>query len=377
MYKKLSTDKVEVKKLNEIILLSSNILKITYVLLLLLGIYAITLIGEKWGILGFILTLLKVITPFFIGLFVAWLFNPIVHYLEEKKINRTLGTIIVYIVLLISIYVLLSAIIPLFSSQINDFVSTIPNVVDSLKNWVDRLFMRLNMDDGSAIKIQTFNLIEQYQNNITTKWPTFAVDFITSLASGVGFLLIGFVIGFFMLCDFKGVNIAMINAIPKRIKFDVKKLLKLINASLKSFVYGTLLVAFIVFIISSIAFYIIGLRAPLLLGFICGITNIIPIVGPYIGGALAVLVGLTESSTVGILTVVMILVVHFVESELIVPYILSKTMNIHPVSVMLGLLVFGYFFGIFGMIIATPIVAIIKILFVFINDKYKIFNLKS
>jgi predicted PurR-regulated permease PerM len=377
MFRRLSTEKVEVKKLNEIILLSSHILKITSFLLLILGIYAITLIVEKWNILTFVLTILNVISPFFIGLFVAWLFDPIVHYLEDKKINRTLGTVIVYIVLLILLYILLSTIIPLFSSQINDFVSTIPNIVNALKNWISRIFIRLNIDNNSSIKIQTFNLIEQYQNNITTKWPTFAVNFITSFVSGVGSLLMGLMIGFFMLCDFDNFSVNIMKAIPKKIKFDVKKLLKEINVAFKNFVYGTLIIAFIVFIIASLGFYAIGLKAPLLLGFICGLTNIIPIIGPYIGGALAVLVGLVESPTTGILTTVMILVVHFIESELVVPLILSKTMNIHPVSITVGLLVFGHLFGIMGMIISTPLVALIKILLVFFNNKYKIFSFRN
>lgn len=124
----------------------------------------------------------------------------------------------------------------------------------------------------------------------------------------------------------------------------------------------------------AIGFSITGLKAPLLFALFCGITNIIPYAGPYIGGVPAVIVGFSQSPIIGIIVLVIIVVVQFLEGNLLQPLIMSKTTKLHPVTIMLGLLVFGYFFGIIGMVISTPIIAALKSIFMFFNDKYEFFN---
>jgi predicted PurR-regulated permease PerM len=117
---------------------------------------------------------------------------------------------------------------------------------------------------------------------------------------------------------------------------------------------------------------IVGLKAPLLFGLICGITNIIPYIGPYLGALPATIVAFTQGVPVGIMTVVSILIVQFVEGNFIQPLVMSKTMKLHPVTILIGLLVFGYFFGVLGMIIATPLVAMIKSIAMFLENKFNI-----
>ena len=147
-----------------------------------------------------------------------------------------------------------------------------------------------------------------------------------------------------------------------------------INDTCKNFVQGTLFISFIVFIITSIFFALIGLPSPMLFGLICGITNIIPYIGPWIGGAIATIVGFTVSPLVGILTIVIAFAAQQVDGIILQPLIMSKTMKLHPVTIMVGLLVFGYFFSVIGMIIATPTIAVLKILVVEFNNKYKLKN---
>ena len=83
---------------------------------------------------------------------------------------------------------------------------------------------------------------------------------------------------------------------------------------------------------------------------------------------------MVQGATVGILTIILVIVTQFVESEFIGPLIMSKVMKLHPVTIIVALLIFGHLFGIAGMIISTPIIAILKILIVFFNKKYDIFN---
>jgi len=143
---------------------------------------------------------------------------------------------------------------------------------------------------------------------------------------------------------------------------------------LSKFVNGTLLVSLMLFVISVIGFEIIGLDAAVLFAFFCAVTNIIPYVGPYIGGVPAVLIAFSQSPLIGILTLVFIVLVQGIEGNFLHPYIIGKTMDLHPVTVVISLLIFEHFFGIMGMIIATPLVAIIKIIYVFLDEKFDFFG---
>ena len=134
------------------------------------------------------------------------------------------------------------------------------------------------------------------------------------------------------------------------------------------------MLASLVFVLSSLGFVISGLKAPLLFGLFCGLTDVIPYLGPYIGGAPAVIVGFSQSTITGIITLVAVVIIQFIEGNFLQPLIMSKQLKLHPVTIMLGLLVFGYFFGVIGMVLATPIMATIKVVFTFFDERYNIVN---
>ena len=130
----------------------------------------------------------------------------------------------------------------------------------------------------------------------------------------------------------------------------------------------------LLFVVSVIGFSVIGLNAPVLVSFICVITNLIPYIGPYMGAAVAGAIGFAESPLIGILTLVFILVVQTIDGEVLNPLVMSKKMNLSPITIIISLLIFEYLFGIPGMIIATPVVAILKIIYVFLDEKYGFFD---
>jgi predicted PurR-regulated permease PerM len=174
-----------------------------------------------------------------------------------------------------------------------------------------------------------------------------------------------------MLFDFDSVKKHIKSLIPKRHKEDTLKLLGQLNRNLRSYVKGTLLIMGILFVFQSIALTIVGLKAPMVFGLFCAITDLIPYIGPYIGGIPAVLVGLSISPTTGIMALIAVVICQCLENYFLQPVVMGKTMTLHPVTIMIGLLVFNHFFGIVGMIIATPTISILKTIFNFFNEKYK------
>ena len=112
----------------------------------------------------------------------------------------------------------------------------------------------------------------------------------------------------------------------------------------------------------------------MLFGLICGITNVIPYIGPWIGGAIVTIVALTVSPFVGILAAIIAFIMQQIDSLALQPLIMSKAVKLHPVTIMVGLLIFEYFFGVVGMIIATPVISGAKIILSYFNNKYDLLN---
>ncbi len=127
----------------------------------------------------------------------------------------------------------------------------------------------------------------------------------------------------------------------------------------------------ILFVFQSVALGLVGLKGPLVFGLFCAITDIIPYIGPYIGGIPAVLVGFSMSPTTGLLALLAVVLCQCLENYFLQPVVMGKTMKLHPVTIIVGLLIFNNFFGILGMVLATPTISVCKTIFVFFNQKYK------
>lgn len=375
--KEKKQESVDTNKINDVLTLSNKILKIVYILLVILGIYIAIIVCKELSIKKTILTILKTLFPLFIGIFVAWLFDPFVTFLQRKGLKRSVGTFITYVLFIGTLLIIVGAIVPILSEQINEFVKMIPSTFDTIKVWCDNLFERINninIVDAVAVKNELFKKIEEIGLGLTNSLPDMLVSSVKTLFSSLGTFIVGLIIGFYLLLTFNNANDLLITLLPKKIQVDARDLVNEVNTSLRKFIEGAIADCSLVFIVTSLAFYIVGLRAPLLFGLFCGITNIIPYAGPYIGGAPAVIVGFSQSPLIGILTLVSVFVVQFLEGNFLQPLIMSKTTKLHPVTIMLGLLIFGHFFGIIGMVISTPVIAAFKATFMFFNDKFGILN---
>ncbi len=373
----MKKEKINVEELNSAIKTGSRVLNLFYFMLIVLLIGGVTFLLKTWNVLPVIFTILKVISPFFIGFIIAWLLNPLVNKLQEKGVKRGLGVAIVFLLLLVIIYLFCLAVIPTLIEQINEMVKMIPDLMKDAREVIDKVFLKLSNTtniDMTETKVEFIQYIEEFAKGLATDLPTKVLNIVQGLLSGIGKFLIGMVIGFYLLFNFNTLGEHFTSIVPKKFRADAENLLTSISEVLSKFVNGTLLVSLMLFVISVIGFEIIGLDAAVLFAFFCAVTNIIPYVGPYIGGVPAVLIAFSQSPLIGILTLVFIVLVQGIEGNFLHPYIIGKTMDLHPVTVVISLLIFEHFFGIMGMIIATPLVAIIKIIYVFLDEKFDFFG---
>ncbi len=371
-------NKIDTDGLNEIIYLSKNILKLLFIVLIISIALVAILLFREIGVFRFIGNVLNVISPLFIGFIVAWLFAPLVDKMTKKGMSRILASIIIYVVFILFLVVFFRIFIPIIYNELNELISTLPGIMTDITDFINNIFAKIDVEgvDIEGIKDSILNGITAYGNSISSSIPTTIVSIMSSLFSGLGSIFFGLIIGLYMLFDFDNVTNLLLKLIPKRHQMEIANLLEDIGREVRKSVNGTLLVACMVFVCDTIGFSIIGLKSALLFGLFCGITDLIPYIGPYIGTAVAAVVAFTQSTLVGIGVLIIAIIVQLVESYILQPVVMSRATKLHPVTIICGLLIFGHFFGIIGMILAVPIMSIFKVIWKFIVKKFELFQEK-
>ena len=135
---------------------------------------------------------------------------------------------------------------------------------------------------------------------------------------------------------------------------------------------GLILVMNLMAMAAGLGFYFVGLDYPLLFGFIVGYTNAIPIIGNYIGGIPAIFFALTKSFELALLSLVVIVIVQLIESNIVTPYIQSKSIDSHPLLILLAFIIFGRYFGFLGMVFAIPLLAIFLLIIKYIRIYFRL-----
>lgn len=369
MFKK--RNKLDIDGVNEIIYLGKNILKLLFVVLIISIVLVAFVLFKEIGIFRFIGNVLSVISPLFIGFVVAWLFAPLVDKMTKKGMSRILASIIIYVVFILFLIIFFRIFIPIIYNELNELVSTLPAIMTKITNFIDDLFKEVNVEgiDINGMKDNILGAITAYGNSISSSLPTTIVNVMSKLFSGLGSIFFGLIIGLYMLFDFDNVTNLLLKLIPERHQMEVADLLENIGREVRKSVNGTLLVACMVFVCDTIGFSIIGLKSALLFGLFCGITDLIPYIGPYIGTAVATIVAFTQNTFVGFGVLIIAIIVQLVESYILQPVVMSKATKLHPVTIICGLLIFGHFFGIIGMILAVPIMSIFKVIWKFLVKK--------
>lgn len=362
------SDELDYKAINRFFYTSNNLLKFVLALVIILAILLATYLIKEWNILGIIGTILSIISPVFIGFVIAWLLDPLATKLSTKM-PRVVACILTYLIVFGGIILLLAFTVPTFSSGVSDIVSVVPELVDNAQDFASDMLESL----GDSKQIESYkdsilDKIESVGTNLASALPNAIWNFGSGVVSVATNIVLGIMIGFYLLSSFRNFQGHLLSIIPRDWHEGAKDLMSRINGKLRSYVGGVLLIMVLVFITQSIGFSLAGLSAPFLFALFCAITDVIPYIGPWIGGAPAVIVGFTIDPMVGVFCLISVLVCQLLENNFYQPLIMGKTMKLHPVTIMLGLLLFNYFFGMIGMIVATPVIATIKIIFEFIME---------
>jgi len=331
--------------------------------------------SQTWLLLivGFILAglmylLQPVLTPFIVGVFIAYLADPFADRLEARGFSRTIATVIVFVVLTIVVVGMIIIIVPLLVKQLQALVNLLPQ----LELWYNTTLLpwlqaALGLD-LTAINLQsvTQKLGAQWQQTggAVSQMVKYATQSSVSFLSTLGSIAMVPVVAFYMLRDFDLVLAKIKALLPINIEPRVSAFALESNEVLAAFLRGQLLVMFSLGIIYALGLSFIGLDYALIIGVLAGLASVVPYLGFIVGIAVAMAIGFFQFDSLLPLSLILTVfaIGQLIESFVLTPLFVGDRIGLHPVAVIFAILAGGQLFGFMGILLALPISAVIMVL---------------
>ncbi|SDK53586.1 AI-2E family transporter [Natronincola ferrireducens] len=311
--------------------------------------------------------LFQILGPFVFAIVLAYILNPIVHFLYTKGIPRIWGVLLLYLTIMCIILILSFTLIPRITEEVKRLIELMPQYSNDIYDYLYDVYLkydrnlqnlppeldgikgllRLNIDRIEAIIFGAVTAITNILLNVFSKV--------------IGLVLIP-ILAFYFLKDVDKFKRSIVLLIPKSCRHQVIKIAEDIDKVLGGFIRGQLTVAAFVGLLTTISLLILRVEFAVLVGLIAGTANIIPYFGPVIGIVPGVLFALMDGPIKALWVIIVFTVIQQIESGIIAPKVVGKSVGIHPVYVILALIIGGKFFGVIGLLIAVPAAATIKVL---------------
>ena len=345
-----------------------------------------TLFNSAFNILDYIINLVK---PLLIAIIIAYLLYPITRFIEnfleknklykvkKPSLRRVMAIICAYFLIIGILLGLLCGIYYMIGGQLSNN-TTITNIFQ---------YISLNLNSSSFSTVSINATLDNLNNSFINTLKPYIIEGITylqnyvvsnignmtsyimSIGSSVATFFIALIISIYLLNDSE-YFISLFSKLyyllfrKSKIGLNINYTFHVINEVFGKFIRGQLLEAFFVGVLSAIALSIVGIKYAIVIGIIGGICNMIPYVGPLVATVLAAIMGLLSGQPIKILyAIIAMQVVQQIDNNLLAPKIVGDSVGLHPVFTMMAILIGGTVGGLFGMLLAVPIAASIKVLF--------------
>ncbi|SDX43145.1 Predicted PurR-regulated permease PerM [Marininema mesophilum] len=334
----------------------------------------------------FVILVQTLFFPFLVAGVLYYLFRPVVRALERKKIPPVASILLIYGMAagLITLAIVLGG--PPLTKQITELVSNIPALMKNLQAYlIDQQKMLQNNPYLKGYITQENPLqgenLNQYISQFTDYLNTSYTSIVTNIANFIGiitgivvvFVTVPFIL-FYMLKEGESAPKQVLRFLPPSQRVEGRKILNDMDNAVSSYIQGQVLVSFCIGVLVYIGYLIIGLEYSLLLALVTMCTNIIPFIGPLIGTIPAVIVALTTDPPMVWLVLIVVIIVQQIEGNFISPQVMGRTLNIHPLTIILLLLVAGSLGGFLGLLLAVPTYAILKVI---VSHTYRLLRLRN
>jgi putative permease len=326
------------------------------------------------AVIGWLLyNLREIITILIIASLISYILDPIASYLEARGLSRIFATTIIFLTIFLILLVGGWLVIPGFFNELftlqtrladggtDDFIQTIESFIKDKITFID---------------VDTLNLKEK----VDTVLAGLADQLLLILGNAFSIIsvivIIPFIV-FFLLKDGRNMKKRFIFYVPNRYFEMTLNVLHKIDQQLGGYLRGQFTEAFVVGLLSVIALWLLDVPYFILIGVFAGLANMIPYVGPVAGAVPAIAVTLVDGgdNTRVIYIISAFTIVQLIDNVLLQPMVLSKSVNLHPLIIVLAILIGGSFFGLLGMLLAVPAAGIIKVTSSELYDGIKKFHI--
>jgi predicted PurR-regulated permease PerM len=323
----------------------------------------------KWGVLLFAFLGLLVVMPalksvviiVIIALFLAFLLDPVVNFMENRGVHRLWAVILVFSFILFLTAVGFKYLFPVIFNEIEEMRLGIENESPSeiISNMINKLGNKISILENPAVQNEINAKISELLTGFFQKSFSMVAGFFSAVVSAV---MVAF-ITFFFLKDGRRMKKTVISWVPNRYFEMSLNILHKTSNQLGRYIRGQLLVATVVGALSITALYLLNIRYCFFIGAVAGLANMIPYFGPIVGAVPAVIIALIDTGSLGAVAAVAVAFafIQLFENVFVSPFIVSKSVELHPLTIIIVILIGGQVMGIFGMLLAVPTASIIKV----------------
>ena len=325
----------------------------------LLGIVGVLAIG-----LWLIWRVRVIFPPLLLAATIVFLLNPVVSRIEARGVHRTAAAGLTYLAVVVGFGVIALALTPLVGGQVRQLRDDWPDIRHRVEKFVNEKAHESQVNDW-PVKIPRYHkLIDElspperdFRDQIDRLREVGGTIFHIGLV-----LVLSPIIAFYLLIDLPHTGRVIQSLIPPSMRDEVNLVGRKLSRALGSYFRGQLAVALIVGVMCSVGLTIIRLKFAFIVGMIAGLFNIVPLIGPWIGGIPGVIIALTTGSPVKALLVVGVMAgVQQIDNHFITPQVMKRAVALHPSAVMLALVAGGTLGGFFGLLLAVPVTAALRI----------------
>jgi putative permease len=303
---------------------------------------------------------LDIILIFVISLLLAFIFNPFVTALENYGVNRFIASLFTILVCFYLLFLGITFIVPQLTEQIVNLSSVInQNNIKQFLRSIDRAIVKYIPFIKSGVIAAKF---EEWISSFFIHFLDSLSNFVSSIFSILAVAVILPFITFFLLKDNKGIIKGVLNIMPNKY-FEVSYwVIFQISIQLGRFVRGWIFDAFMVGLLSAIGLSILGINNAIPVGVVAGLGHLIPYFGPIIGGIPAIIISIAQFGNFSMLPsiIIMFALIYTIDNGFIQPNVFSRSVNMHPIIIIILIICGSQLMGVFGMLLAVPVATVIR-----------------
>ena len=335
-----------------------------------------------WSVVGAIviaatiLNVLGVLSPVIeflaVGSLIAFVESPIVNGLEHRGVPRGLGALIGLIVVIAVIACVIMVVVPMFFEQCLEILSNLPEQLRDFGTLITTALQRFrSFSQGSwALDVDSLfaslaNIVQTYGKQIAGDLGKGMFPFISALASQFFFVFLGLVLAYWLACDYPRIHREISTIVGEEKETSYRFMVAILSRSIGGYMRGMVITSIVGGFLAFVGFVLIGHPYASLMGVLTGIMHLIPVVGPWVSAAAATILAFFINPFLALWTLLVTVVAQNITDNVVSPKVMQSAVQVHPAMSLAALVVGSALMGPLGMVVAIPLCAALKGLFIF------------